>query len=116
LKKCQGLVWHEEERFHSDVFIGHSAVSWIENYQGNKPIFLQVGLTGPHEPWDPLPRHLQMYDGVEMPPSVKREGELNEKPPQHLAHLEMHATTDHESQIDLRGRTEEEITRMKRHY
>jgi arylsulfatase len=116
LKKCQGVVWHEEERFHSDVFIGDSAVSWIDNYCGDKPIFLQVGLTGPHEPWDPLPRHLQMYDGVEMPPCAGRPGELVDKPRQHLAHLDMHATTDHESQIDLRGRTPEEIARMKRHY
>lgn len=116
LKKCQGVVWHEEERFHSDVFIGNSTVSWIDHYQGDKPIFLEVGFTGPHEPWDPLPRHLEMYDGVEVPPCVKREGELAEKPPQHLAHLDMHATTAHESQIDLRGRTGEEIERMKRHY
>jgi arylsulfatase len=116
LKKCQGVVWHEEERFHSDVFIGDSAVSWINNYRGQKPIFLEVGLTGPHEPWDPLPRHLDMYRDKEMPPCVKREGELDEKPPQHLAHLDMHATTAHESQIDLRGRTDEEIEHMKRHY
>lgn len=116
LKKCQGVVWHEEEKFHSDVFIGNSTVSWIENYHGDKPIFLEVGFTGPHEPWDPLPRHLEMYDDVDVPPCIKREGELEEKPPQHLAHLEMHATTAHESQIDLRGRTDEEIERMKRHY
>ena len=116
LKKCQGVVWHEEERFHSDVFIGQSAVTWIENHRGNKPIFLEVGFAGPHEPWDPLPRHLAMYDDKAMPPCVAREGELDEKPPQHLAHLELHATTSHESQIDLRGRTPEEIAQMKRHY
>ena len=51
-----------------------------------------------------------------MPPCVKRDGELEDKPPQHAAHLEMHATTDHESQIDLRGRTDDELAEMKRHY
>ena len=116
LNKCQGVVWHEEERFHSDVFIGNSALNWIRNHRGHNPLFLQIGFTGPHEPWDPLPRHLDLYRDREMPPCVKREGELEEKPPQHAAHLDMHATTDHESQIDLRGRTDDELAEMKRHY
>lgn len=116
LRKHQGVPWHLEERFHSDVFIGDSAVSWINHYQGNKPLFLQVGFTGPHEPWDPLPRHLELYKDKPMPPHFLREGELAEKPPQHQAHLEFHANTGHESQIDLRGATDEEIATMKRHY
>ena len=51
-----------------------------------------------------------------MPPRVVRDGELAEKPPQHRAHLEFHANTSHESQIDLRGATDDEIAEMKRHY
>jgi len=116
LQKHQGVPWHLEERFHSDVFIGDSAVSWIKHHAGDKPIFLQVGFTGPHEPWDPLPRHLALYDETPMPPRFLREDELAEKPPQHQAHLEFHANTKHESQIDLRGATDEEIDAMKRHY
>ena len=116
IKKHQGVPWHYEERFHSDVFIGDSAVSWIKNYRGNNPLFLQIGFTGPHEPWDPLPRHLDMYGHKAMPPRVLREGELAEKPPQHQTHLEFHANTNHESRIDLRGASDDDIARMKRHY
>jgi len=116
LHKHQGVPWHLEERFHSDVFIGDSAVSWIKHHQGDNPLFLQVGFTGPHEPWDPLPRHLDRYADKPMPPRVAREGELAEKPPQQQAHLDFHATTGHESQIDLRGATDDEIAEMKRHY
>ena len=116
LRKHQSVPWHLEERFHSDVFIGDSAVSWIQHHQGDKPLFLQVGFTGPHEPWDPLPRHLELYKDKSMPPRVVRDGELAEKPPQHRAHLEFHANTSHESQIDLRGATDDEIAEMKRHY
>ncbi len=116
LKKYQGVAWHHEERFHSDVFIGNSAVSWIRNHRGNRPLFLQIGFTGPHEPWDPLPRHLELYRDTKMPQRVLREGELMEKPPQHLAHLAMHATTDHESVIDLRDATPADIDHMRRHY
>ena len=116
LSKHQGAPWHLEERFHSDVFIGSSAVTWIDNYRGDKPLFLQIGLTGPHEPWDPLPRHLALYADKEMPPRYLAEGELAEKPPQHQTHLEFHANTSHESQIDLRGASDAEIDEMKRHY
>ena len=48
LQKYQGVPWHLEERFHSDVFIGDSALTWIRDYKGQSPFFLQVGFTGPH--------------------------------------------------------------------
>jgi len=115
-QKYQGVPWHLEEKFHSDVFIGDSALAWIRDYRGKEPFFLQVGFTGPHEPWDPLQRHLEMYEGRELPKRVFREGELEEKPPQHAAHKEMHAMTEHESVIDMYSPTEEDIERMRRHY
>ena len=43
LKKYQGVPWHYEEQFHSDVFIGQAAVSWIEGYKGHVPFFLASG-------------------------------------------------------------------------
>lgn len=116
LSKYQGVPWHLDEKFHSDVFIGDSALAWIRDYRGKQPFFLQVGFTGPHEPWDPLPRHLELYEGRTLPARVMREGELEEKPPQHKAHREMHATTGHESVIDMYSPTEDDIDRMRRHY
>ncbi len=114
--KFQGVPWHLEERFHSDVFIGNSAVSWIRNYAGDAPVFLQVGFTGPHEPWDPLPRHLERYDGITPPARIFREGELEEKPPQQKAVRNHHATADHESRIRIEDASEDDIDRMRRHY
>ncbi len=115
-EKHQGVPWHLEERFHSDVFIGDAAVSWIRAHRGDRPLFLQVGFTGPHEPWDPLPRHLDLYSGRPLPPAVWREGELEEKPPQHVAQRRTHAEADHESRIDLEGASAEDIDEMRRHY
>ena len=116
LKKYQGVPWHLEERFHSDVFIGDSALNWINNHQGDQPIFLQVGFTGPHEPWDPLPRHLAMYEGRDVPPALTRPNELEDKPPQHKAHRHFHAHTGHESVIDMYAPDKDDIARMRRHY
>ncbi|MEZ4833685.1 MAG: sulfatase-like hydrolase/transferase [Caldilineaceae bacterium] len=115
-QKHQGVPWHLEERFHSDVFIGDTAVSWIDSYKGNKPLFLMTGFTGPHEPWDPLPRHLAMYKDRPLPRRVHREGELAEKPPQHAALMEVFANANHESMIDLSGASEDDIVEMRRHY
>ena len=112
----QGVPWHLEERFHSDVFIGDSAVAWIDGHRGEQPLFLQVGFTGPHEPWDPLPRHLNLYRDRDLPPRVRRAGELEDKPPQHAAHRRLHGSTGHESVIDLDGASEADIAEMRRHY
>jgi arylsulfatase A-like enzyme len=116
MDKRQGVPWHLEERYHSDVFIGQSAVSWIRDHQGERPLFLQVGFTGPHEPWDPMPRHLALYGGRETPRARWREGELETKPPQQARIRQHHATTQHESYIDLDGASEADIARMRRHY
>ncbi len=116
LDRHQGVPWHLDEHLHSDVFIGNSAVAWIRSHRGERPLFLQVGFTGPHEPWDPLPRHLKLYEGRDLPSATWREGELTEKPPQQARIREHHATTWHESQIDLEGATTEQITEMRRHY
>jgi len=116
MSKHQGVPWHLDEDLHSDVFIGNSAVGWVNRHRGTGPVFLQVGFTGPHEPWDPLPRHLEMYRDRELPPAIWREGELDDKPPQQKQCKHHHATTWHESQINLDGATEAEIAEMRRHY
>lgn len=117
LQKFQGVPWHLDEHLHSDVFIGTAAVSWIDNYRGDKPVFLQVGLTGPHEPWDPLPRHLELYQDKEMPKPVYRDGELDDTPPQHTAHRDHFASHGHhEAHIDLRLASPDDIDHMRRHY
>ena len=114
--KLQGVPWHEEERFHSDVFIGNSALNWIRSHRGDKPFFLEIGFTGPHEPWDPLPRHLSLYDDAEIPRPVTRENELAEKPPQQEALKKMFSTAGHESGINMYLADDERIDRMRRHY
>jgi arylsulfatase len=116
LAKHQGVPWEEDEDLHSDVFIGNAAVAWADRHRGDRPIFLQVGFTGPHEPWDPLPSHLALYEDRELPLVVWREQELDDKPPQQKRIKEHHAMTWHESQIDLDGATDEEVAEMRRHY
>jgi len=115
-RKFQGVAWQHEERFHSDVFIGNSALNWIRNHRGKQPIFLQIGFTGPHEPWDPLNRHLELYRDTEIPKPVFRPNELCDKPPQQEALKRMFAGAGHESRIDMYQADQEGVDRMRRHY
>lgn len=115
-EKFQGVPWHLEAHLHSDVFIGESAVAWIRAWQPDQPLFLQVGFTGPHEPWDPLPEHLTAYENIELPDPVAFPEDLSTKPPQHEALRQFHAAVDHESCINMPEATLEDIRRMRRHY
>lgn len=115
-RKFQCVPWELEEHLHSDVFTGNAAAGWIDHYEEDKPLFLQIGFPGPHEPWDPMPRHLELYRNKSFPKPYRRDGELGEKPPQHQAHQVYHASVDHESRIDMPNVTDEDVENIQRHY
>jgi arylsulfatase len=115
-KKYQAEAWHLDEQFHPDVFIGSQALGWIFRHKPEKPVFLQIGFTGPHEPYDPLSRHLELYRDKEVPTPYLKENELDEKPIQQRAHQDFNARFDHECRIDMEHASSEDIVRMRRHY
>lgn len=117
--KHQGVPWLLDEHLHSDVFTADSAVAWIgREADPARPTFLQIGFPGPHEPWDPPPRHLAAYEGREneFPAPVDCPHDFDRSPPQHAAVRDFHARIDHESRIDLGDATEADIRRMRAHY
>jgi arylsulfatase len=115
-EKRQGVPWEWEEHLHSDVFTANSAIAWIRAHQPDRPLFLQVGFPGPHEPWDAperwVSRYMERRDTFPSPVN----GSLVGKPPQHEATRAFHSSVDHESRIDLAGATTDEIRRMQAHY
>ncbi len=114
--KHQAVPWELDEHLHSDVFIGDSAVGWIEGYERPEPFFLQIGLTGPHEPYDPLPRHLEAYAEAAVPDPVWKEGELKEKPPQQQAYQDYFRDANGEAAVDMEKAGLEDLRKMRRHY
>jgi arylsulfatase A-like enzyme len=118
-RKYQGVPWEWEEHLHSDVFTADSAVTWIE-HQGDdaRPTFLEIGFPGPHEPWDPLPRHVALYDGKEasFPDPIDFPRDFERAPPQHEVLRATHANTASEAQINMPGATREDVRRMQKHY
>lgn len=106
-----------EERFHADYYVGNMTCTWLDNWDTFKPLFLQIGFPGPHEPYDPPKRYLDLYRDVQTPEAVYAEGEIEEKPPQHRA-LRNHflTTKTAESKIDIEKAAKEDVARMRRHY
>lgn len=74
-----GLGWNDhgaseyklEENLHPTVWTGNEAVTAIESYCGEEPLFLKVSFARPHSPYDPPRRVLDMYDGMEIPAPAK---------------------------------------------
>lgn len=54
---------------HMDDFIGDTAVKYIENSDRTSPLYLFVGIGGPHNPWD-SPKRFDTYDPADMPPPL----------------------------------------------
>jgi len=114
-KNC--ITWDKDEKLHSDIHTGNLAVEWINSWNPKKPLFMQIGFTGPHEPYDPPERFLNLYRDTQFPERLTREGELDSKPPQHKAHQDFFSSRNNgPSQIDLREASDEEINRIRRHY
>ncbi|MBE36117.1 MAG: arylsulfatase [Opitutaceae bacterium] len=121
LKKYQGLPWEYEERFHSDVFTGDAAVGFLRERRGDTPFFLEVGFPGPHEPWDPPQRFIDLYAKTDWPEAVDRGNDFDRRPPQHRAQQDLMAPQKtgelhHDAVIDMPNATREDIEHMRRHY
>jgi len=116
-KKYNAIAWDRDEELHSDIFCGNTAVSWIKTWNWNKPLFLQIGFPGPHEPYDPPQRFIDLYKDIEVPLPIKSHENLNSKPIQHKAfrHFFKYTKND-ESQIDLSSASDSDIIRLRKHY
>jgi len=55
---------------HLDSFTGRKTVEWIQNYEGDKPFYLQVLFPGPHDPFDSPAEYRAMYNPEDMPVGI----------------------------------------------
>lgn len=70
-----GLGWNDHgarsyalpERLHPTVWTGDTAVSVIEHYDAEAPLFLKISFARPHSPYDPPQRILEQYLDVDIP-------------------------------------------------
>ena len=127
LDKCVSQPYPLDEKYHVDNFLGRMACHWIDSYDKEKPFFLHVGFVGPHDPYDPPKRFLDMYKDVEIPAPVKRGDEFETKPPQYKRFMEQCLREPDDPTFTKPGgygvfsvriddKTDEQLLEMRRHY
>ena len=53
-----------------DSFIGRSATEWLKNRDDERPFYLQVQFTGPHDPYDGPTRYRELYQADAIDPGI----------------------------------------------
>ncbi|GAB4170957.1 MAG: sulfatase-like hydrolase/transferase [Terrimicrobiaceae bacterium] len=114
------FAWEYDESDQADMWTGDRAVRWIENYQGKAPFFLWVGFPGPHEPYDPPKRFLDMYKGREMPPVSGSYADLGDpgkhEPWETKAYADFIENDSGDHKLALSKATPEGVAETRRHY
>uniref|UniRef100_UPI002611660D sulfatase family protein n=1 Tax=uncultured Jannaschia sp. TaxID=293347 RepID=UPI002611660D len=109
------FIWEADPALHPDNFVGDLAVHWLNEWRGDDPFFLQIGLPGPHPPYDPTPDWLARYEGKVLPAAI-RDYDLDTQPAPLCALREHHADTDHDGVVHLRKPTDAQLHRQRAHY
>lgn len=115
-RDCMGaFTWTPPEDLHPDVFVGDLACLWLDRYSGEEPFFLQVGLPGPHPPYDPTGDALEPYTGRALPEPI-RDYDLDTQP-QPLRELRAHHHAhDHDAVVHLPSPSDDQLHRQRAHY
>jgi arylsulfatase len=124
LRKYGSDVFPLPEEYHEDQFIGRMARRWIADYADDAPFYLHIGFQGPHDPFDPPQRFLDLYAGREIPMPRPDSGGFDARPPHYRRHMESilndagwdRAPAHGGWAMDLREAGPAEFARMRRHY
>ena len=114
-ERLGAFTWELEEAMHPDVFVSDLACMWLDRYPGQEPFFLQVGLPGPHPPYDPTPEYLERYIDKRLPEPI-RDYDLNTQPRPLRELRKHHQENDHDAIVQLAEPTAEQMHRQRAHY
>ncbi len=65
---------------HHSTWVAEAAIDWLRAHR-REPFFLWASLPDPHHPYCPPAQYCDMYEPADVPAPVRREGELDDKPP-----------------------------------
>ncbi len=108
-------VWVHDEDLHPDVYVSDTACWWLSRYPGDEPFFLQVGLPGPHPPYDPTQEYLDLYAGRDLPLPI-RDYDLDSQPEPLRELRRNHLENDHDAVVHLENPTDEQLRLQRAHY
>ena len=114
-ERLGAFTWDLDEELHADVFVANLACLWLERYPGKEPFFLQIGLPGPHPPYDPTADYLSKYADRPLPEPI-RDYDLDSQPEALRALRQEHLSDDHDAIVHLADPTPEQMHRQRAHY
>ncbi|MCG8548437.1 MAG: sulfatase-like hydrolase/transferase [Alphaproteobacteria bacterium] len=110
------FVWELDEDMHSDMFVGDTALWWLDDRKAESPLFLQIGFPGPHPPYDPSQRYLDLYADADIPlPTVTAE-ELARQPRAQAKLRQKMVDANFDSVAWRHNVSPDEVLRIRRHY
>lgn len=109
------FIWAHDEDLHPDVYVTDTACWWLERYPGTEPFFLQVGLPGPHPPYDPTQEYLDKYEGRSLPMPIQ-DYDLDSQPESLRELRRNHLQHDHDAVVHLENPSQEQLRRQRAHY
>ena len=110
------FVWEAPADLHSDNFVPGLAINWIDTYRGNEPFFLEIGIPGPHPPYDPTQDAIDIYAGRELPMPVGDQADFDSQPTALKRLRAQHLSTDHDAVVHLPSPTPEQLRRQREYY
>ena len=102
----EGYPLHQQFDTRADMYGDRitvdKACEKIEEYHFNQPLFLFVGTTGPHDPYNPPQEYLDLYKDVEiqLPPSFS--DDLSDRPALYRRTKERYALSEEEHKACIR--------------
>lgn len=115
-ERLGAYTWDLPAELHPDNFVPQMAMMWLDLYRGESPFFLQIGIPGPHPPYDPTQDFLDLYADRELPEPIRDRAAMDAEPAPMKQLREQHQTVDHDSVVHLAEPTSEQTRRQRQHY
>jgi arylsulfatase len=111
------FTWDMPKSLHPDVFVAETAMWWLDTRPKPNALFMQIGLPGPHPPYDPLAEYLDHYLGRnDLPVPEPKQADLDGLP-DYLKEKRRHDTeVDHDAISWKLAPTPDEMRRLRAHY
>ena len=110
------FVWEAPPELHSDNFVPSLACHWLDTWRGTEPFFLEIGIPGPHPPYDPTADVLALYADRDLPEPILDRADIDSQPAPLKALRRQHLTNDHDAIVHLDDPTPEQLRRQREHY
>jgi arylsulfatase A-like enzyme len=115
-ERLGAFVWELPADLHPDNFVPQMAVTWLRRYNLETPFFLQIGIPGPHPPYDPTQEFIDLYAERALPEPIRDQAAMDAEPPPLKKLRAQHISGEHDAVVHLAHPTPEQTRRQRQHY